>query len=204
MHCRDAAELRTHGAANAQWRAEGIAPKRGREVSNRLKAIGCEHALVQKGLGQPHQRADGAAHKQSELVASRRKARKTEDGCTELGRALGVPSVYRGASVGMRARPKVAEPKSQAGERLGVPRMITKGSDEVSECRRCIGETARGCGQGLWASRDWVQAQCSRIKAIAKASALRLAWGLVAELKTCTATPVNRPEYRCAGAQVQE
>ncbi|KAJ7224526.1 hypothetical protein GGX14DRAFT_387202 [Mycena pura] len=53
--------------------------------SNRLKAIGCEHALVQKGLGQPHQRADGAAHKQSELVASRRKARKTEDGCTELG-----------------------------------------------------------------------------------------------------------------------
>ncbi|KAJ7209319.1 hypothetical protein GGX14DRAFT_395426 [Mycena pura] len=31
--------------------------------SNRLKAIGCERALVQKGLGQPHQRADGAAHK---------------------------------------------------------------------------------------------------------------------------------------------
>ncbi|KAJ7191809.1 hypothetical protein GGX14DRAFT_406910 [Mycena pura] len=85
MHCRDAAELRTHGAANAQWRAEGIAPKRGREVSNWLKAIGCERALVQKGLGQPHQRADGAAHKQSELVASRRKARKTEDGYTELG-----------------------------------------------------------------------------------------------------------------------
>ncbi|KAJ7223275.1 hypothetical protein GGX14DRAFT_657814 [Mycena pura] len=104
----------------------------------------------------------------------------------------------------MWCRSNVAELKSQAGERLGVPRMVIKGSYEVSECRRCTGETARRCGQDLWASRDWVQAQCDRIKAIAKASALRPAWGLVAELKTCTATPVNRPEYRCTGAQGQE
>ncbi|KAJ7227343.1 hypothetical protein GGX14DRAFT_386038 [Mycena pura] len=100
-----------------------------------------------------------------------------------------------------RCRPDVAELKSQAGERLGVLRMITKGLDEVSECLRYTGETARRCGQGLWASRDWVQARCDRTEAIAKASTLRLAWGLVAEWKTCTATPVSRPEYRCARAQ---
>ncbi|KAJ7201892.1 hypothetical protein GGX14DRAFT_399839 [Mycena pura] len=53
--------------------------------SNRLKAISCERALCSKGFGQLHQRANGAAHKQSELVASRRKARKTENGRTGLG-----------------------------------------------------------------------------------------------------------------------
>ncbi|KAJ7230584.1 hypothetical protein GGX14DRAFT_384509 [Mycena pura] len=58
--------------------------------SNRLKAIGCERALGLEGLGQLHQRADGAAHKQSELVASRRKARMSSRG------AVGVPRSKRG------------------------------------------------------------------------------------------------------------
>jgi hypothetical protein len=31
-----AAELREHGAAKAQWKAEGIAPERGREASEGL------------------------------------------------------------------------------------------------------------------------------------------------------------------------
>ncbi|KAJ7222407.1 hypothetical protein GGX14DRAFT_388214 [Mycena pura] len=137
--------------------------------SNRLKAIGCERALGSKGLGQPHQRADGAAHKAQQGPE--------------------VPTVHQGDNPGcgqMWCRSNVAELKSQAGERLGVPRIITKGLDEVSECRRCSGETAQ------------------RIKVLAKASALRLAWGLVTERKTCTATPESRPEYRCARAQGQE
>ncbi|KAJ7207249.1 hypothetical protein GGX14DRAFT_396659 [Mycena pura] len=157
--------------------------------SNRLKAIGCERALGSKGFGQLHQRADGTAHK---CARTERAGRKQTQGSEDRGwlyRArmssrgvVGVPRSKRGGAGRVYkltetwCRPNVAEPKSQAGEWLGVPRIITKGSDEVSECRRCIGETALRCGQDLWASRDWVQAQCNRTKALAKASALRLAW----------------------------
>ncbi|KAJ7187445.1 hypothetical protein GGX14DRAFT_409191 [Mycena pura] len=129
--------------------------------SNRLKAIGCERALGSKGFGQLHQRADGTAHK---CARTERAGRKQTQGSEDRG------WLHRAR---MSSWGAVGVPRSKHGD-------AGRGSDEVSECRRCIGETARRCGQDLWASRDWVQAQCNRTKALAKASALRLAWGLVA------------------------
>ncbi|KAJ7211593.1 hypothetical protein GGX14DRAFT_393913 [Mycena pura] len=71
--------------------------------SNRLKAIGCERALVQKGLGQPHQRADGAVHK---CARTERSSRKQTQGSEDRGwlhrarmssrGAVGVPRSKRG------------------------------------------------------------------------------------------------------------
>ncbi|KAJ7227004.1 hypothetical protein GGX14DRAFT_385780 [Mycena pura] len=71
--------------------------------SNRLKAIGCERALVPKGLGQPHQRADGAACKCARTErASRKQMQGSEDrGWLHRARmssrgAVGVPRSKRG------------------------------------------------------------------------------------------------------------
>ncbi|KAJ7215545.1 hypothetical protein GGX14DRAFT_391979 [Mycena pura] len=163
--------------------------------SNRLKAIGCERALGSKGFGQLHQRADGTAHK---CARTERAGRKQTQGSEDRG------WLHRAR---MSSRGAVGVPRSKRGDAGRV-----KGSEcrEWSQRARMRARSADGAfgrqpeGAGKICGQDWVQAQCSRIKAIAKASALRLAWGLVAELKTCTATPVNRPEYRCAGAQGQE
>ncbi|KAJ7191477.1 hypothetical protein GGX14DRAFT_407144 [Mycena pura] len=85
-------------------------------------------------LGKPRMIAQGS----DELSECRR--------CTEE-QTQGLQRVYR--PIETWYRPNVTEPKSQVGERLGVPRMVTKGSDEVSECRRCIGEKARRRAQPL-------------------------------------------------------
>ncbi|KAJ7215811.1 hypothetical protein GGX14DRAFT_391495 [Mycena pura] len=122
--------------------------------SNRLKAIGCERALVQKGLGQPHQRADGAAHKcaQTEQAGCKQTQGSEDRGWLHRARmssrgAVGVPRSKRGDAGRVKG--------SEYREWLQRARMRSRSADGALGRQPEDGPGRRVNDHQLWADKSF-------------------------------------------------